>query len=376
MKWIGVLGKALRDGWLMLGMVFLLLVIANGLLDSWMDGPVQATVTPGTPVPNKWDAEFYRDTPWLADYRREFRNARRVRWESYAYWRRKAFSGQYINVDDRGHRSTWQSPELSASSPAIWVFGGSTVWGSGARDDFSIPSALARSLAVAGAPARVINFGERGWVRGQSLAYLQRLLLLGERPELVIFYDGANEVFADAIQHASGAPQNEANRVIEFRSATNIGQWLKAGLNQLEGFKKLIAPDPASILGPPQSEAQAIVDRYEGQVAQLRALAAAYDFEVLAAWQPVIFSRTNPSEFEQQVINSSLLQHRDVHLLVSAGVRASTLATHPDFVDLSGVLDEVSQPVFMDFCHISEEANNLVARALAEKILPRLTPKL
>lgn len=372
MKWIGVLGRALRDGWLMLGTVCVLLIVVNGLLASLLDSPADVTVLPGTPVPDKWDAEFYRNTTWLEDYQREFRDARKVRWEPYAYWRRKPFSGQYINVDNRGHRRTWQPPELSDSAPAIWIFGGSTIWGSGARDDYAIPSALARALADAGAPAHVINFGERGWVRGQSLAYLQQLLLSGEKPAVVIFYDGANEVFADAVQDAGGAPQNEGNRKVEFRSATNIGQWFKAGFNQLEGFKKLIAQNNPGTTEPPELVAQAIVQRYEGQVAQLRALASVYGFEALVAWQPVIFSRVNPSDFEQMVINSSLVRHREAHLMASANVRSSSLVSHADFVDLSNVLDEVSGPVFMDFCHVSEAANEVVAQALAQRVLPHL----
>lgn len=372
MKWIGLLGKGLRDAWLMAGMVCGLLLITNAMLDSWLDLGAIEKVSAGVEAPDKWDADFYGEVPWLAGYKREFRSARRLRWEPYAYWRRAPFSGEHINVDERGHRHTWQ-PDQPGKEAAIWMFGGSTVWGSGARDEYTIPSALARQLADAGVAIRVVNLGERGWVRGQALAYLQRLLQSGEKPALVVFYDGANDVFADAVQNAAGAPQNESNRQLEFRSATNIIQWMKAGLNQLEGFKKLVAAQPPSVSAAEQEKlAQSIIVRYQQQAAQLQSLADAHGFKAVVAWQPVIFSRHGASDFERDVIASSLRQHRDIHLLATKTLKASNLAGHPDFVDLSGVLDQTQEPVYMDFCHVSEAANDVIAQALAQKILPRL----
>ena len=72
------------------------------------------------------------------------------------------------------------------------VFGGSTVWGTGAND-------LTTLLLVCEETNNyTINYGESGYISLQELSLLQNLYLedkLGEN-NLIIFYDGINEVLA------------------------------------------------------------------------------------------------------------------------------------------------------------------------------------
>ena len=49
------------------------------------------------------------------------------------------------------------------------MFGGSTMWGTGARDACTIPSLLARALQGRGMSLEIINFGETGYVRTQEV---------------------------------------------------------------------------------------------------------------------------------------------------------------------------------------------------------------
>ncbi len=67
------------------------------------------------------------------------------------------------------------------------MFGGSTLWGTGVKDEHTIPSFLQSFL---GKDYDVYNYGETGYVSMQELNYLLHMLAKGNIPEAVIFYDG------------------------------------------------------------------------------------------------------------------------------------------------------------------------------------------
>ena len=85
----------------------------------------------------------------------------------------------------------------SEDALAIWVFGGSAVWGVGAPDDETIPSHMAALLnGKLGIDSTVRNLGRRGYVSTQEVIYLMRELQAGRRPDVVVFYNGVNDAAA------------------------------------------------------------------------------------------------------------------------------------------------------------------------------------
>lgn len=90
------------------------------------------------------------------------------------------------------------------------------MWGSGARDSFTIPSLLSQILSEHGISIHVVNYGESGFVSTQEVIALMLQLKKGNIPDVVMFYDGVNDTFS-AFQHGiAGIPQNEFNRFREF----------------------------------------------------------------------------------------------------------------------------------------------------------------
>ena len=98
-----------------------------------------------------------------------------MQWEPYTYYTRKPFSGSYLNIDAHGWRRTWNLP---ATQPVeIYMFGGSTTFGIGARDDYTIPSILSKMLAqVFPGQIQVTNYGRPGFVSTQEMILLLREL--------------------------------------------------------------------------------------------------------------------------------------------------------------------------------------------------------
>jgi hypothetical protein len=78
----------------------------------------------------------------------------------------------------------------------LWLFGGSTMAGATDYDDRTIPSYLAASLNEGKplVPAHLTNYGEPSFNSLMETKYLGKVLIENpSRPDIIIFYDGAND---------------------------------------------------------------------------------------------------------------------------------------------------------------------------------------
>ena len=104
-----------------------------------------------------------------------------------------------------GYRSSIGGPAAVDSDSAVktaFVFGGSTTWGAGVKDDYTIPSYLNR---LASGRYRFFNYGVLAYQSTQEVLRLSLLLSDGNVPDLVVLYDGVN----DAVYGAVYGPGNQ-----------------------------------------------------------------------------------------------------------------------------------------------------------------------
>lgn len=383
----------LRDMWLILCITLLLLLVVEiglslvyGVLD-----PVRASRS----AARNWraQADVYSDASWVDDYYREFEESNVTRWTPYVYWRRQPYQGRYINVDANGLRRTWtcgQDGERTAPGPNIFLFGGSTLWGVGARDDYTIASLLSEKLAEAGIECRVTNFGESGYVSSQEIIALIQELRKGNVPDLVIFYDGVNDTYSAYQQQVAGLPQNEFNRIREFNLSQPREYWSLRRLCLFRSVDSLAVTRLArGILrragaGDPASEAAAhwgaaeneiagkepllaeVLAVYRANVQFVKALGESYGFQSLFYWQPTIFDKKHLTVFEEHQ-RQSVEPLEPFYQEVSRLLRRAELQKAYDgaFHDVSGIFAEVREPLFIDWCHISEWGNGRIAERMA-----------
>jgi len=350
-------------------------------------------IVPGryrNPPPVTADAWMYSDaltgtdTVWLKEFVDEFCRSYTARWTSYLYFRREPFSGRHINVDSSGQRCTPQFGEDQGDerrNPRAFLLGGSTMWGTGARDSNTIPAALARLIASKSGERRlrVLNLGESGYVNTQALLALELELRGGNVPDDVILYDGVNDIFSAYQNNEAGLPQNEQNRVLEFNLLQNGERMRELGIRDIWNrtvtggvvatLRDLISDSPP----PPRMRAhlaEDIVRLYRGNLDILGALSRHYGFRYRAYWQPVVFSKRDPSPYEQK--QSDKMEYvRPIYLEVYRRVAAdSALLANPCFHNLSGIFDGAG-PVYLDFCHITERGNGIIARQMYEDLYRR-----
>jgi hypothetical protein len=128
-------------------------------------------------VNKEWSNTIFTDTKRLS-----------TRYEPFVAWSRDEYDGEAVHVNAQGDRVH----PLFTDDPVghIRFFGGSTTWGTGVDDAHSIP-ALFNALNP---DWEVHNHGESGFISRQELARLIGLVNSGEPTDLVVFYDGYNEV--------------------------------------------------------------------------------------------------------------------------------------------------------------------------------------
>jgi len=104
-------------------------------------------------------------------------------------WDNKSHQGSVINIDSEGMRKTYNNAASEAAGTAakVFVFGGSTIWGAGVRDDLTIPSLFAKGAESKGVICKVTNFGRSGYVSTQEVIELLLQLQRGNVPDVVRF---------------------------------------------------------------------------------------------------------------------------------------------------------------------------------------------
>lgn len=358
--------RAIAQGWLILGLTLLLLLAVDQALRALLPEPqAAAQVQPGAFAPDREHAAAVAGDAWIGDYWREHAAARHTEWRSWVYWRRRAHAGELVNVDAHGFRVT--PPPAQPAQRTIWLFGGSTAWGTGNRDGGTLAAQLQQVYAERSPElaVRVQNFGESGYVSRQSLAAFQSALgCPAPAADLAIFLDGANDVYASWQARRAGLPQNEDNRRLEFNSARRFGQQLRAWAARLEGIGRLVATPPAALDDAAlDALAQATAAHWATAARQAQAIGAAADVPVLFLWQPTAFDRASPRADEPAIVAASPAEHVRLQRATHAAVRAR-LAGLPAAADLADAFDAAAIPVFFDFVHLSEAGQRLLAERI------------
>lgn len=110
----------------------------------------------------------------------------------------RQFKSPYLNVDENGLRQTAEPSPEHAEKPlfVVWAFGGSTMFGWGVADEYTLPSQLQRALQerMPAYQVKVINFGVPYYNSQHELILFLSALRTSDPPDMAIFLDGLNEV--------------------------------------------------------------------------------------------------------------------------------------------------------------------------------------
>jgi hypothetical protein len=330
-------------------------------------------------TPGKRELAAYKGSDWAPALAREEKASREVYdYKPYTVWRSHPFQGQTVNIGADGLRLTAHS-HCDGNEFTIWMFGGSTMRGNGSPDWGTIPSQLAGIFEKTGKTACVKNFGEGAWVSTQEVTQLM-LALKSEshKPNLVIFYDGANDMYVpyqsgqadvhmnfDTIKNQFAAQRSLREGGFRYLLQTNTAQFLFA-LAGKSAAHKGDRPVPNHDLDGLAKES---VNNYFANMDTVQGLAHQYGFEYAFFWQPVAYT-SHKTSFgdEQQIRDSKKLANLATWVPRMYGLVRPQQRAH--FYDLTSTFDQTNESLFLDWCHITMTGNELIARKMFEAIRP------
>jgi lysophospholipase L1-like esterase len=335
-----------------------------------------------------------RDEPWRVPLSWDITHA----WDGKTYdpylgWRLTDFKSRYVHVKD-GIRRSYEPAGLTGAEQTVYFFGGSAMFGWFQRDEHTIPSELARLAEADGLPLRVVNYGTPAYVNWQESLQLQSLLSAGHRPDVAVFYDGANELVSQFSQGPHSDPETTLTRQIGgqlgfglTRPPTGRGgllgftdAWARVSVVHRLGERVGVLSDPDGpsddVLVSPWLGTQNVKVAARGSYAAsiysrgvdvVRRLADSYGIRANFFWQPSVYSK-RVLEGEQRAVGS-LGTDPAAWTLAAKTARAALPARA---VDLSTVLDSTRKPLMYDFVHTNELGARIVAQAIYRRLRPQL----
>jgi lysophospholipase L1-like esterase len=320
----------------------------------------KAWLTVHAPVPRVYsDAE----ASWVGTYQAELHRIG-FHYRSHVGWRRGALNGERINVEGAYLQRRTRNDSLAGDKTA-YFFGGSTMWGEGSDDAGTIPSHFAALTGM-----RSDNFGETAYTAHQGLSLLIELLQAGRRPDLVVFYDGVNEVMNkcrielnpeshafeqrfDQILRRSGSADSFAHYFAPIQAvAQNVK---REGTRAMQGEEHDCHRNP--------EKAEAIAENLLSDWRFAKQLVEWHGGAFLGILQPVAyFSR---ARLDHIALWQTLeRQYRAVYPLLQQKIAQSGA-----FHDFTSALD-VDDYLYLDFCHLPPKGNRIVAARIAELAAP------
>lgn len=299
------------------------------------------------------------------------------------------FAGRFFTIKD-GIRRTVPNQTGYKPEQRIFMFGGSSMWGYAARDDLTIPSHLISAAATDGWNWEITNYAERGYVSWQSVLLLSELCASGNVPDVVVFYDGFNDVYArherpDESRSMMGQDWFDdmltliTNRgfsaaVLVVQDAYLEQSFIRKVILRMKRSRARTHFESSGVVWrvSPQRAASlehigiAAAGVYLENVGFVEKLADVYGFSYLFVWQPTLATKGFRSTEEDAI--HIVLGPENTELDVALQSAARVVGEQSEILDLSALFNGETETIYSDPVHVLEHVN----QRIAEQIYPKL----
>jgi lysophospholipase L1-like esterase len=287
-----------------------------------------------------------------------------------------------FETNSRGFRGPEFDVEKAPGVYRIVVVGGSAVISGRTNDDlFTVMLENLLADEFADVAFEVINAGVPGYTSTQEL-FLVETQILDWNPDLVLIYDGRNDMFEASMPDYLPYWNQRNEEVMSFLSGNE--DVLRAHLFSWDLLSRRvfqIEQHPERDYNTPRGERHAYtmhqeaLEVYASNLETVTIVLQGYGVQPAMAFQPILTTTHKPlSETEQAILDSLdgqfLAAQRE--LVPGAIARMGEVAERYDvpWIDLSDVYDESSETMFLDDVHQNDAGNTLIAQALFEMLEP------
>ncbi len=168
------------------------------------------------PVINLPNYKSYKKENLIKLWNETFESTHNYHYKNFIEYQSFPYTGDYINIGNDGYRHNGMKADDNMKN--ILLFGGSTMFGVGVSDDYTIPALLYRKLS---GQFNVYNYGVSGYYSRHEVASLINYMNQNSAPDFVIFYDGVNDVGNSCID-SGGLNYTPNEKLIQESTGKNM----------------------------------------------------------------------------------------------------------------------------------------------------------
>jgi hypothetical protein len=306
-------------------------------------------------------AQIYRD-----------QNRSRHQYMPYTGWRSIPLTSGTVNIDENGFRIHSVGLDNSTNAKTIGFFRGSAMWGTGSDNNSTVP-ALFDQLS---SDYNVRNYADLAWVSRQNLAQLINLANQHQAPDVVVFYDGYNDVhilcnraFTESLNGT--AREGRLRSIIELRKAG----W-HVYRNLILPFIELLMPQHSGDASEQYScdrdpkMAQRVADVFVQNWSIAAQIVESYGGTFIGFLQPGVFTGTPRVDHLPDNVNANWRDRDALQREFDAVypiIRGKLSETGIRWKDLTNVFDS-DQYYYVDTSHVGPRGNSLIVKHMMDFI--------
>ena len=304
-------------------------------------------------------------------------------YEPLTEFKEKIKNSKFVSVSELGNRCT--QINLKNCEPAkgggdeIWIFGGSTVFGYGLKNDETIAAYLNELIKN----KRVINFGQGYYNSNQSRIYFQNLLTFLPKPHAAIFLEGYNDFKNNQINNykypTKTALSNNYKLLINNREiSTNekIFKWFKERFNRLNFVRliKQVQENRSNNTDTDLIKVNNLEEAYSTLVNRLmtnftinKSIGEKMEIKILNILEPIAlstdsFSSSGLPESYLKNFDKSVYHYKKIYEIIENNNNFLNLT------DLYLVNLNIEEKMFVDRTHFSKNLSKEIALKIHEKL--------
>ncbi|MDA9652556.1 SGNH/GDSL hydrolase family protein [bacterium] len=272
-------------------------------------------------------------------------------------WRRNDFNGETITIKN-GYRMNNTNENFTLNKD-IWVFGGSTVWGTGTNDKNTIPSLIEKLTNIS-----TLNLGETGYNTTQDLNLLLKELVK-HKPKKIIFYAGVNDVgkCKKNLNYFSTIQETIIQNDLQSKSNASYSKKLIiAPVKILEKLKKFFPKNQntksAYDCDINVSKAEKIAKTFVNNWINVELIAKKNNIKFIPILQPTIFTSTSNKDY----LSTNYELKKQYEILYEL-IKIELSKEDFKYLNFESSLNK-AENYFIDFCHLSPNGNMKIAREI------------
>lgn len=284
-----------------------------------------------------------------------------------------------ININSQGFRGPEFSPIKEESSYRIFLIGGSTTFGTGATsDNTTISGLLQKKFEELGYDVKieVIN----GGISAANSNTENKLIMekiVNYDPDLIIFYDGWNDVWHRNIILSEIDPSHTEKTITASKKNLGIVDFFQ---NELQIYRTPIVIyknffwDKTTYYQENietqdfEKVAEKISYNWKKNKSEICTLSHDKGFKTIAILQPILGTGNKPySNGEKVLLPKTKFDIETLYILDKLGKPLNELNNICDKVlDMRNVFDNISQPIYFDKGHMNDYGNKIIADNIFE----------